>query len=356
MTVPNNTTPIRAPSVSDGSPNPALAHVVRKSRQNPALALGARIGAKIRRAFPRFWLDVLFWWTEHCPFVVLVSRRFWAWSGWRFSRLMREGTLANARRILGPNADDTECVTLAKSVIRNFYTSVYELGRSVRLSQSELVAQIDGVDGRDIYRAARKSGKGAIVVTAHLGAFELGVAALTQEEKRIHVVFQRDAVPRFDRLRSELRRRLGVVEAAVDEGWSMWPRLVDALGADEVVVIQADRVMPGQRGEPVPFFGGHILMPTGPLKLALASGAPVIPIFSIRTALGRVRIVVEEAITVSREQGPLTGRHPAMLALASAIERHVRAHPDQWLMVYPMWCEDLNPKDVARRPTAVKTG
>jgi lauroyl/myristoyl acyltransferase len=105
---------------------------------------------------------------------------------------------------------------------------------------------------RPYYQEARRNQRGAVIVTAHLGCFELGMAALVEHEKRVHVVFRRDPSPRFDRLRSRLREMLGVREAPVDDGWATWSRLRDALSSDEVVLIQGDRVMPGQKGQPRP--------------------------------------------------------------------------------------------------------
>lgn len=286
-----------------------------------------------------FWLEFMFFWAEHYAPSVWWTRGFFLWFAWNFSRVLREGTRTNARRLLGPGVTNERRDELAREMIRSFYKSVYEIGESLRESAEQLRTRIDGIEGVEHYQAARRLGKGAILVTAHLGSFELGVAALLDREQRIHVVFRRDEFPRFERLRSRLRARLGVTEAAVNEGWPVWMRLRDALAADEVVMIQGDRVMPGQRGAVVPFQTGHIRMPTGPVKLALASGAPLIPVFAVRTGLHRARIVIDEAIRV--EPGR-EGMQAALAALARAIARQVAAHPEQWLMVEPVFCEDTD--------------
>ncbi len=98
------------------------------------------------------------------------------------------------------------------------------------------------------------------------------------------------------KLRAKFRERLNISEAAIEEGWPLWMRLRDALMKDEVVAIQGDRVMPGQKGMKVPMLAGHILLPTGPFKLSAASESPVVPIFSIRTKDGRIKIFIEEPI------------------------------------------------------------
>ena len=161
-----------------------------------------------------------------------------------------------------------------------------------------------------------------------MGSFEVAVAALLEHEKRIHVVFKRD-IGRFERIRQTLRQRLGVVEQPVDDGWGIWMRLRDALRDDDVVAIQGDRVMPGQKGRRMPFLGGHLLLPTGPVKLATASGAPIIPVFSVRTASGRVRLFIEDPIIVGDDTDY------AMEQIAAVIARYVATYPEQWLVLHP---------------------
>jgi hypothetical protein len=143
-------------------------------------------------------------------------------------------------------------------------------------------------------------------------------------------------------IRRSLRERLGVREAAIDEGWTIWMRLRDALAADEVVNLQGDRVMPGQKGQAVRFLHGHLLLPTGPIKLATASGAPLVPVFSIRTPDGRIRIHIEEPIWVDPAAAQVEGVHPALLEFAAILERYVKAYPEQWLLLQPAFVEDTD--------------
>src|SRR5204863_8657171 len=123
-----------------------------------------------------------------------------------------------------------------------------------------------------------------------------------KHERRIHVVFRRDRHWSFEQMRSEQRARLGIVEAPLDDGWDIWLRLREALLADEAVLLQGDSVLPGQRGVRVPFMGGHVELPAGPIKLAMATGAPIIPIFTVRGSPGRFRVIIEEPIFI--EAGP----------------------------------------------------
>ena len=295
--------------------------------------------ARVRRAAANFWTSFLFWNARRYPALPRVSKPFWMWAGWTFTPVLRETTLSNAARLLGPDSTPAQREALARAVIANFYDFVCDIGAALGMSRRELLDQIDKVEGHERYVDARRDGKGAIVVTAHMGSFEVGMAALLEQEKRVHVLFRRDDLGEFEKTRTALRRRLGVHEACVEDGLAVWMNLRAALARDEVVLIQGDRVLPGQKGEPVPFLGGHMMLPTGPVKLALATGAPIVPVFSVRTPDGKIRLFIEDPIRVRGEV------HDAVLRLGKVIENYVRRFPDQWLVFHRPWCEDAAPEN-----------
>jgi KDO2-lipid IV(A) lauroyltransferase len=287
----------------------------------------------VRAAFAAFWLRALFFCAQHLPWLLRAGRGFFVRGTVGVSASIRRATAANGRRILGPGADPAALRRYARGVVGSFFDFVCDIGRADRLSRRDLVNRIEHIEGTDRYLQTRQARSGAIIVTAHMGSFEVGVAALLERERRIHVVFKRDT-GRFERIRQALRLRLGVVEQPVDDGWGVWVRLRDALRNDEVVAIQGDRVMPAQKGRPMPVLGGHLVLPTGPVKLAMASGAPIIPVFSVRTPRGGIRLFIEEPILVENDvDEPLT-------RLAAVIEKYVSAYPEQWLVLHPAFEED----------------
>lgn len=308
--------------------------------------------AAIRSAAAAFWLGVLFRLARVAPAVVRAAKPVFVWLAYTFSSKIRNGTHANARRILGGTASAAQCRAFGLNVVASFYDFVCDIGQSLRQTPAQLALRIESAEGVDAYRATRRLGRGAILLTAHMGSFEVGLVALAREEAKLHVVFKRDTIDAFERLRSALRRQLNVAEAVVDDGWPMWLRLRGALLANEVVAIQGDRVMPGQKGLKLPFLGGHVNLPTGPFKLALASGAPVIPIFSVRTRSGNVRIFLEPAIDVSAEPD---GIERALREFAAVLERYVARYPEQWLVLGKAFCEDADSLIAAAPSNGLKT-
>ena len=273
-----------------------------------------------------FWLAVLFRLTDRAPVLVRLGRPLLVRVAWTCSPAVRRATAANAAR-LSPAANPR---TFGLAVLGHFYDFVADVGRGhaggAGAAPPEDVAA---------YRIVRSAGRGAVLVTAHTGSFEVGLAALAAEERRIHVVFKRDAVSAFDTLRRRLRDRLGVVETPVDDGSiATWARLREALLRDEVVVVQGDRALPGQKGLAIPVLGGQLTLPTGPFKLALSAGAPVVPIFSVRQPDGRVTIRIRPAITV-------TDVASSLAQYAAELAAQLEAYPTQWLVLHPAFDEDV---------------
>jgi lauroyl/myristoyl acyltransferase len=280
-------------------------------------------------------LRIFFRLAQRAPNLLVRARSILCELAFRMSATIRKGTRANAARLLGPDSTAEERDQLAKKTLESFYLFCCDIGRNIEASREKLLSQIENFQGHDQYPRHRPSGQGVIIVTAHMGSFEIGMAGLREIEPHIHVVFRRDAVGEFEKIRSALRKRLDIQEAALDDGFGVWIRLRDALLAGEAVVLQGDRVMPGHKGHRIPFFDGHIDLPPGPYKLALATGAPVIPVFSIRDPSGKIRLFVENPIFPQ-----VDGVSESVHQFARVLEKFLRKWPEQWLILHPAWSED----------------
>lgn len=294
----------------------------------------------IRRRAVRCWLELLFWLTVRAPIVLRVLGPVLMFLTWRCAGGLRDAVTANARRILGPSSTLNDQRSLGRRVVVSAFENVVDFGRHRRLPVETLLSRIESVEGLEGYERARKLGRGAILVTAHLGPFEIALSSVMQRERSVHVVFRRDAMSVFERLRSEHRHRLGVREAPIDDGLLVWFRLRDALLADEVVLLQGDRTMPGQRGAAVPFLHGHLRVPEGPVKLARITGSPIIPTFAIWTPGKRVRIELREPLLVGGSDPVALTPEAALGRLATEIADVVSRYPEQWLVLERAWIED----------------
>ena len=187
------------------------------------------------------------------------------------------------------------------------------------------------------YFSRREQGNGMVIATAHMGSFEAAACILQDMEPSVHVLYARDPCKSMETLRSRLRKRLGVIEHAVDDGLETWTALRDALANDETVALPADRVQPGQTGFEIEMLGEKTMLPAGPFKLAMTSGAPLAPIFCWRDETGRYRLWVGTPIEFKDGFTRNLSEHPGVKQFVRDLERVLKLYPTQWMMVYEAW-------------------
>jgi KDO2-lipid IV(A) lauroyltransferase len=283
-------------------------------------------------------LGALFFVAEYAPGMLYRLAGVLGRAVWWLAPGTRSAVRMNLSRVLGERAMQRDAV--GRKTVANFIRFVADLGAAQRLSPEALVARATEIEGAERYESALAMGRGLIVATAHLGSFEVGLAVTAAKSPGTHVVFATDPFPRFDRMRRRLREKLGVREARAEEGWSMWAQLRDALSRGEVVVMQADRVMPGQKGRSVSLCGQATDLPTGPVRLAQLAGAPILPVFAVRVGAKRIKLIIDEPISVEDDGDAQAEQDEALQRLAEAIGRRIRAYPDQWLMLHRVWATD----------------
>ena len=185
---------------------------------------------------------------------------------------------------------------------------------------------------------ASREGKGAILLTAHVGNFELGGLFLAQLGLKVAAVYVPDPSPVIERHREDARRMLGVRGLPIDTSPFAFLPVRKALEENTCVAIQGDRDVSGT-GLNMPFFGKTASFPVGPFRLAQVSGAPIFPVFVLQEDDGRYRTIVEEAIRVPNARGE-EGEAAVTAALArfvASMERTIRAYPAQWYLFTRFW-------------------
>ncbi|MDZ4753297.1 MAG: lysophospholipid acyltransferase family protein [Phycisphaerae bacterium] len=258
----------------------------------------------------------------------LASRMsYCAVPAWR-TQLVRNATLA-----LGTQASTAERRRCAQAMLRATQSAIADVMAASSATPDELCSRVAEFGGTDIYLRARSLRRGVLIAGIHMGAFEPALAVLRRIEPRIHVLFQADPMPRFERARAALRAKLGIIEHRLSEGVGAWSALLDALRADEAFVMHADRTMQGQRGVRMSFLGtSDAELPPGPVRLAAAAGAPIVPTFCVRLPSG-LRVWADEVIEMeeARLAAADVADHPAQRRLVASMERAIRAHPEQWM-------------------------
>jgi len=174
-------------------------------------------------------------------------------------------------------------------------------------------------------------GNGAVVLTAHLGNWELGAAALARPGVTVDIVVQRQRNPLFDRALIAWRRSLGV--NVIDRGRATREG-VRSLRANHVLVLAPDQNA-GRSGMFLPFFGKAASTARGPAILAARAAAPILMTTAPRTPEGRLRVCL--ALLADRLPRSDAAVADVMTRYLSALEDAVREWPAQYLWQHRRW-------------------
>ena len=195
---------------------------------------------------------------------------------------------------------------------------------------------VEGVIGYSHIVEGRLRGKGVLLLTAHLGNWEIGGLMLAQMKQPIHVVLVPDIFPGVERQRRRLHEACGVVEIRVDRSFVPTLAVLRVLSQNGIVAMQGDRDF-DNTGVAMRFFGREAYFPRGPLRVAMASGATVLPAFIVRMPDGRYRAIVEEPLLVESGEDRDLSLRRNLERYVAILERYVGQYPDQWYCFFPFW-------------------
>jgi predicted LPLAT superfamily acyltransferase len=199
------------------------------------------------------------------------------------------------------------------------------------------------VSGVQRLRAMRASGKGCILLSAHLGNWELTsfwLHELASAVGTVHVVMVRDdfeTVQRFtdDRMRGGHTK---VIDPRDGLGASL--AINAALSAGDIVCMLGDRVFGGQPAAEARFLGGRARFPVGPFHAAALTGAPILVGFLMKTGLRSYLVHVDAPWPIrlpARRQDRPEALRAAVSRSARRLELQVRRYPQQWHNFYEFW-------------------
>jgi Kdo2-lipid IVA lauroyltransferase/acyltransferase len=226
----------------------------------------------------------------------------------------------------GLAATEREC--RIDGVFRSIGRMLLALARFPRLNASNIGDWIE-YDGLEHYLSAKRTGRGVLIATAHLGNWELSAFAHALLTEPMNVMVRPLDNERIDAL-VERRRTLSGNRLIYKRDGAR--AVLRALRANEAVGILVDQNTSLAEGVFVDFFGKPACASPAFVKLAHHSGAPVIPGFAVWDQ-ARSRHILHFYPPV-----PMTGEEVAdTQRLHSAIEQIIRRYPDQWMWIHRRW-------------------
>ena len=252
----------------------------------------------------------------------------------RISATLRE----NLRRVTG--RQDAELEALCRENVANFGSMLADYFLCAGMNAAARARELlDDWRGLDHLEGARARGRGTIIVTAHLGHWELGGIMLTRHGWPLTVVTLEEPSTGLTRWRDACRAHLGIRTIAVGPGHPFaFVELIQTLRRNELVAMLVDRPHAGS-GAPVRYFGGKTEFSTAPALLAHHTGATVLPAFVLQKPNGRYVSFADPPIAFVEDPDPRRALGENTQRLATIFEAIVRAHPEQWFNYVPVWTE-----------------
>jgi KDO2-lipid IV(A) lauroyltransferase len=212
--------------------------------------------------------------------------------------------------------------------------NVYDFLRFADLSGPERERLVE-LRGEEVLETVRHRGRGAVLVTGHLGCWELLAAMLASRGYPLLALARPLREQRLEAALRAHRERMGIRTLSSE---ALPLAALRHLRRGGFLGVLADQRVK-QGGHTVTFLGQETRMAEGPVRLAQAAGAPLVPLGIHRGPDQRHRIHVLPPIDPEGDARERTQD------VADALGRLIRETPEQWVWIHPRW--EATPSAVA---------
>jgi len=249
---------------------------------------------------------------------------------WFFNRKKVDAAEKRAVRALGKG------VTVTRKTVRDSYAN---LGRSVaeimRMSSGRLdLDRITTFHGLDNLEKAFSENRGVILLTAHLGNWEILAAQVALKGYPMNAIGAEQRDERITDLIVSTRKKYGV--KTISKGFDL-KSAIRCLKKQEILGILIDQDV-RDKGIVAPFLGIPASTPYGPFKMASKLGCPVLPVFSIRKKDGiNHDLYILPPLKEPSCESSGNDMEEAVVHANALLSSWIEKYPEQWLWLYPRW-------------------
>jgi KDO2-lipid IV(A) lauroyltransferase len=225
-----------------------------------------------------------------------------------------------------------EIKRLAKNTFRNFAKNMIEFISSPKINKDN-VDNFVTITGLENLEEAKNKGKGVIIITGHLGNWELMSRALTIKGYPLNIMIRRQRNVLVEALIERQRR---------DSGLKTFPHtttpneIFKMLKNNEIIGLIADQDG-GEKGIFLDFFGKPASTIPSPVIFALRSQAALVPLFDIRLKNNHHLVTIEPPYQLSHTADIKRDVVDNTQILSKKLELYIRQYPDQWFWLHNRW-------------------
>jgi lauroyl/myristoyl acyltransferase len=284
-----------------------------------------------------FWRRYLDFGLTNVPFYLRpVMIFFWTIFFYFLAAPARRAILSNLK-VVRPGSNPFLNQARAWLTLYNFAWTIAD-ATDHKLARTEFAYEVEGEEFLEQLAAAR----GAILLTAHMGSYDLGAAVFAERfEREIRIVRAPEADAQAARHLDESLERAGAGAVKVAYNTSNIALSIDLLNVirqGEIVSIQGDRPVPGVSARAARLFGEDVKLPDGPFMLAFVAQVLIFPVFIVRTSFHHYKIIAREPIHCLRTGRDRDGAiEEAMEAWSRTLEKVIAEHWAQWFSLVPIF-------------------
>jgi lauroyl/myristoyl acyltransferase len=283
------------------------------------------------------WRHYLDWAVSNLPFYFQAFLLFfWAVFFFFFAASERRAVVANLGVVL-PRSSRIMNHFRALRTIYQFAWTITD-ATSFKFKTASFHYEIVGEEFLNQLAAAR----GAIVLTAHMGNYDLGAALFAQKfHRELRMVRAPEPHPESEEHLSAALQQTGAGAVKIDYSTSntlLSFDLLNALRNGEIVSIQGDRVAGDVSSTMTKMFDHDVRLPDGPFILALVAQVPIFPLFIVRRGYKRYRVTVcAPIVCVRTSRSRESDVSSAMERWVAALQPQIAEHYEQWFALVPIF-------------------
>ncbi|MFH1800324.1 MAG: lysophospholipid acyltransferase family protein [Candidatus Omnitrophota bacterium] len=301
-----------------------------------------------KRRFYRYPLYLL---TRFGAGLLLVLPRSWAlalangvgYLGYWIVSRQRTKILENLKFAYGNTESPAALETIGRRVMGHMLQTAVDFLRFATLSRDQAASFVEAGDAYSFCKDILQEGRGLIIMTAHMGNWELLAGIFGLQGFRGAVVGRRIYYEPYNRWIVSLRSAVGVRTIYQDEAVR---QIHTCLKTGEIVGLLPDQDRDNVRGIFVDFFGRPAYTSVAPVKFAIASGTPILPAFMIRMPGNRYKLFLGNLIRPKIKDYDRTASiRKYTEAWMKDFEEMIRRYPEQWGWMHDRW--KTKPDEVA---------
>lgn len=287
--------------------------------------------AKIKRSIGRYLFFSIKWLIKHLNYKVykgLLS--FFMFLGHVFMSKKRKLAKENLIKVYGKQKTETEIDEIVKKCFNTFSYGMIDL--IYLLDRPSLIKEWVSIEGEEHLQKALAQGKGAIILSAHMGSFILMYLRIIQQGYKTNVIMRRTRDEDFEKHISALRKAQSMNTIYALPQRQCIQQSIKVLRNGELLFMLLDQHYGAEGRVEVDFFGQKAATATGPLVFSKRVGSPIVPMFIIKdeSKVNGHKILILPEVELNQFDEDPKAIIENVQVLSNIIEDMVKKYPHEW--------------------------